>query len=145
MAGYVTPVQTIQQVVPGFGTPSNPAFQSLNQTIAAVATTTTLIPASSVLVFNGANVTISKGYIRARFSGVVNTPTLQLTITATDGTNTVLLYQSAVSVALVATTGEVELTIPFFSERAFNKFTFAATTTGAAGTLQADYEVCGNP
>jgi hypothetical protein len=145
MAGYVTPVQTIGTIIPGFGSPSQPAFQALNQTQAAAATTTVLIPSSGVLNFNNANVTLSRGYIRARFSGVVNTPTVILLVTATDGTNTVILFLNPITAALVATTGEIEFCIPFFSERSFNKFTFAATLAGAAGTAQADYEVCGNP
>lgn len=145
MAGYIAPVKSVNQISPGFGSPSQPAFQLLNQTIAAATTTTFTIPASGNLLFNNAAVTLSMGWIRARFSGVVNTPTLQLLVSGTDGTNTVLLVLTVVTAALVATTGEVEMIFPFFSERAFNKFTFSATTTGASGTLQADYEVCGNP
>ena len=141
---YVAPIQTIAEIIPKFGSPSWPAFQSLNVTIAAAATTTTLIPASSVLTFNGANVTMKKGYIRARFSNVAATPTLQLTVTATDGTLTTTLFTSAVSAAL-STTAVVEFIIPFLSELLLNKFTFAATTVGAAGTMTADYEVTGNP
>src|SRR5260370_42473158 len=117
---YVAPVGTIAEVGPGFGSPSNPAFQLLNQAIAAGATTTFTIPASGVLVFNNANVTMKKGYIRARFSNVAATPTLQLTVTATDGTLTTTLFTSATSAAL-STTAVVEFVIPFYSELAINK------------------------
>lgn len=139
---YVAPVTSVASILPGFGSPSWPAFQSLNVTVAAAGTTTTVIPSSGNLIFNNSNVTMSKGWVRVRLTNNGATATVAILVTATDGTLVQTLYQLP---ATVTSTNVYDIIFPFYSELLLNKFTIAVTTTGAGGTFTGDYEVAGNP
>ena len=139
---YVAPVTTVASIMPSLGSPSWPAFQQLNITVAAGATTTTTIPGSGNLTFNNANVTMSKGIVRVRLSNNGAAATVSVLVTATDGTLTTVLAQTPVS---ASTTNIYDYIFPFMTELLLNKFTIAVTTVGAAGTFTGDYEVAGNP
>lgn len=140
---YAAPVKTVAQIIPGFGSPSWPAFQSLNVAIGAGATTTTTLPAAGTLTFNNAAVTMSNGYGRCRLTVNGASATVAVLFVGIDATPiTTVLAETGTT---VTSTNELEYIFPFFSERAFVKFQFAVTTVGAAGTFTADFEVAGNP
>lgn len=144
---YVSPLASIvdllQQPLPG--NPYTKSFRLFNQN-AVTGPTAFVVPVSGTLVTpDGIPVILSRGWVRARFSQATGTTPVvsALTVTATDGTNTVAIPIGFFTSPTLSATTEIEYLAPFFSERNLNKFTFTVTMTGITPTAQGDFEVVG--
>lgn len=127
MASILNSAETIS---PGFGAASVTG-KSLANALTATATKTISL-----------SQTVSRGYVHIRQSAANAACTLQLQVTATDGTNTETIFNdSAARPAGVLS----NVLIPFISDLAYNSFSVVATIGGTSPTTTIDFEVAGNP
>lgn len=127
MASFVKSAETIS---PGFGAASVTG-NSLGNALTATATKTITLAQN-----------ISRGLVHIRQSAANAACTLQLQVTATDGTNTETIFNdSAARPAGVLS----NVLIPFLSDLSYNSISVVATIGGTSPTTTLDIEVAGNP